>query len=94
MSLEELSHDPFDVDEFVERLAWRTSEGQTNFEPMVLHGAFCQMIQQLSDYERKLEKKNLYLEKQCTDEEAKQRKKVKDLLRENQVRLDLMLYFF
>lgn len=93
MSLEELSQDPFNVDEFVERLAWRSSQvvtdssenHQQKFDPMVLHGAFCQTIQQLTDHGRKLENKSKKLESQCMEEEARQRKKVNSLLKDNQV---------
>lgn len=112
MSLDELSQDPFDVDEFVERLAWRSSQvkivptehpqqsvdlqsfpdpgesssgSQQQFDPMILHGAFCQTIQQITDYARKLEQKAQTLETQCIEEEGFQRKKVHDLLKENQV---------
>lgn len=91
MSLEELSQDPFNVDEFVERLAWRSSQvvassdSEQKFDPMVLHGAFCQTIQQLTEHGRKLEKKANVLENQCMDEESRQRKKVDNLLKDNQV---------
>lgn len=105
MSLEELKQDPFNVDEFVERLAWRSTEKdkkleiqselvsvpqqqdaeQQRFDPMILHGVFCQTIQQITEYRRKLDKKAQMLEAQCIDEEGRQRKKVNDLLKENQV---------
>ena len=96
MSLEELSQDPFNVDEFVERLAWRSSQAVTSdsdqkFDPMVLHGAFCQTIQQLTDHGRKLEKRAKVLESQCMDEESRQRKKVDSLLKDNQVRVALII---
>jgi len=95
----ELAQDPFDVDEFVERLAWRANQSAsdhgTSFDPMVLHGAFCQTIQQLMEHERKLEKQSKHLEKECIEEEIKQRCKVKDLLRENQVRcVNICLFIF
>lgn len=109
MSLEGLSQDPFDPDEFVDRLAWYSSkvktqqssqaqssnpfasdtqpesEGSSQFDPMILHGAFCQTIQQLTDYSKKLEKQAQVLESQCIEEEGRQRKKVHFLLKENQV---------
>lgn len=93
MSFEELaellSHDPFNVDECVETLAWRSSkkdiDGETKLEPMVLHGAFCQTIQRLKDYEERLGTQAVMLESECVEEESRQRKKVKDLLQENQV---------
>ena len=105
MSLDELSQDPFDVDEFVERLAWRSAKtvqsdnvfsqsdnteggdgtGSQQFDPMILHGAFCVTIQQLTEYGRKLDKKAQHLESECEKEEEKQRGKVQELLKENQV---------
>lgn len=46
--------DPFDADEFVERLAWRTMGGHSrshtdNFDPVQLHSSFERTIRDLKD---------------------------------------------
>lgn len=44
--MKELEQEPFDPEEFIERLAWRTMiEAQVeDFEPEVLHESFTQAI--------------------------------------------------
>lgn len=46
---ENLLQEPFDAEEFVERLAWRTiaetkSDGDEDFNPTLLHDSFVQAI--------------------------------------------------
>lgn len=107
MSLDELKQDPFDADEFIERLAWRVNQDNlvgsragsggrlpsagdgggaalTDFSPMLLHGAFCEQIEQLKNHERNLERSAQHLEQQCIDEEKAHWRRVKDLQRRNQ----------
>lgn len=47
--MKELEQEPFDAEEFVERLAWRTiaetkKEGEEDFNPSLLHDSFVQAI--------------------------------------------------
>ena len=54
--------DPFDPDEFVERLAWRTTGGMSrnnpdDFDPMAMHMAFEKTIKDLKAMNVKMEKK-------------------------------------
>lgn len=44
-----ISQEPFDPEEFVERLAWRTvdsnrEEGNSSFDPVLMHETFSQAI--------------------------------------------------
>lgn len=83
---QELEQDPFDADEFVERLAWRTTAGRSveSFDPMVLHQSFEQTIRDLKVLNEKMKRKSKNLEAQVTDEEKKFKNHVGELLRGNQ----------
>jgi len=83
---QELEQDPFDADEFVERLAWRTTGGRSveSFDPMVLHQSFEQTIRDLKVLNEKMKRKSEKLEAQVTDEEKKFKNHVGELLRGNQ----------
>ncbi|WAR03182.1 EXOC5-like protein [Mya arenaria] len=89
MSFEELEQDPFDTHEFVERLAWRTMGTKARsqhdeFDPMLLHGAFEQMISDLKQKNRMVQQRVDKLEDECKEEEKKHWSRVVDLQRNNQ----------
>lgn len=87
MSLEELEQEPFDAHEFVERLAWRTigmRGNQTQFDPMMLHGAFEKMIKELEIKNTQIEKKIEKLDENCKEEEKRHWHRVADLQKKNQ----------
>lgn len=84
MSLNEVEHDPFDGDEFVERLAWRTSPGSKEFDPMLLHFAFKQTIEDLKRKKLEVKRKIESLEQSCIDEEKMHWQRILDLQKKNQ----------
>jgi len=83
---QELDQNPFDADEFVERLAWRTMGGRggESFDPMVLHQSFEQTIRDLKVLNDKMKRKSEKLEAQVIEEEKKFKNRVGHLLKGNQ----------
>lgn len=80
--------DPFDVDEFVERLAWRTTGGTRNvenFDPLCLHAAFEKTIRDLKEMNVSVMKQVEQLETECNDEEKAHWQRVAKLHEHNQV---------
>lgn len=82
--------DPFDADEFVERLAWRTCGGVTrnnveDFDPMVLHEAFENTIKDLKDMSVRVQRTVDRLEVTMKDEEKIHWQKVSELMEHNRV---------
>jgi len=80
--------DPFDVDEFVERLAWRTTGGvrnADNFDPLRLHSAFEKTIRDLKEMNVSVMKQVEQLEAECNDEEKAHWQRVAKLHEHNQV---------
>jgi len=80
--------DPFDVDEFVERLAWRTTGGTRNaenFDPLCLHAAFEKTIRDLKEMNVSVMKQVEQLETECNDEEKVHWQRVAELHEHNQV---------
>ncbi|KDR06665.1 exocyst complex component 5 isoform X2 [Zootermopsis nevadensis] len=72
--MKELEQEPFDPDEFVERLAWRTvadsrNEGTGHFDPVLLHETFLQAIKDLQLLQERQQKKCERLEIMCREEE-------------------------
>ncbi|KAB0803903.1 hypothetical protein PPYR_00873 [Photinus pyralis] len=60
--IKELEQEPFDAEEFVERLAWRTiaetkKEGEEHFNPTLLHDSFVQAIKDLTLLQERQQKK-------------------------------------
>lgn len=60
--IKELEQEPFDAEEFVERLAWRTiaetkKEGEEDFNPSLLHESFVQAIKDLTLLQERQQKK-------------------------------------
>ncbi|ELU10626.1 hypothetical protein CAPTEDRAFT_182979 [Capitella teleta] len=81
--------DPFDADEFVERLAWRTMGGhsrknQDNFDPVLLHSSFERTIKDLKDLNIQVQKMVEKSEETCRDEERAHWTRVAELQRNNQ----------
>ncbi|KAJ9578780.1 hypothetical protein L9F63_004988 [Diploptera punctata] len=72
--MKELEQEPFDPEEFVERLAWRTvadsrGEGTGHFDPLLLHETFLQAIKDLQLLQERQQKKCERLEMMCREEE-------------------------
>lgn len=92
MCLTATSQDPFDPEEFVERLAWRTmgTKARSNpdeFYPMTLHGAFEKTIRDLKDMNARMQKNVEKLESECQEEEKRHWQRVAELQKTNQVRI-------
>ncbi|CAB3383453.1 Hypothetical predicted protein [Cloeon dipterum] len=87
--MKELEQEPFDADEFVERLAWRTvsvtrDEGdQQQFDPILLNDTFVQAIKDLQLLHERQQKKCEKLENECREEEAKHFQKISSLQEKN-----------
>jgi len=83
--------DPFDADEFVETLAWRTMGGVRcsvdNFEPMVLHSAFEKTIRELQAMNVTVLEQVEQLEAECIEEEKIHGHRVGELHKHNQVKV-------
>ena len=82
--------DPFDADEFVERLAWRTCGGVNRnnvdeFDPMMLHETFENTIKELKDMNVSVQRTVDDLEKEMKSEEKVHWNKVLGLMKSNQV---------
>lgn len=77
------------MDEFVERLAWRTGGSarctSENFDPMALHGAFERTIKDLKEMNIKAMKQVERLECTCNDEEKAHWQRISELHKRNQV---------
>ncbi|XP_078314099.1 exocyst complex component 5-like [Crassostrea virginica] len=89
MSFEELEQEPFNAHEFVERLAWKVigkkaKNSYENFDPWSLHSAFEDVIKNLEERNKQIEKNIEKLEQSCKDEEKKHWQRVADLQRRNQ----------
>lgn len=72
--IKELEQEPFDHEEFVERLAWRTvdvfkEDGINNFEPHLMYETFLQAIKDLQILQERQRKKCDKLEVICQEEE-------------------------
>ncbi|XP_042858694.1 exocyst complex component 5-like isoform X1 [Penaeus japonicus] len=88
--IQELEQDPFDGEEFVERLAWRVNAsisppGSTEiaFNPDLLHDAFTQAIKDLQLLDERTAKKCERLEGAVREEEVKHWQNVAQLLDNN-----------
>jgi len=93
MSIHEVEQDPFDADEFVERLAWRTmhpggvgaSQSElTDFDPIALHSAFEDTISGLKQMGVAMAQRVERMEGACKDQEKQHWTKVADLQKNNQ----------
>ncbi|XP_017767696.1 PREDICTED: exocyst complex component 5 [Eufriesea mexicana] len=93
--MKELEQDPFDPEEFVERLAWRTvndttkDDGKTFFDPTIVHETFLQAIKDLQILQERQQKKCDKLETALKDEEAKHVLEILELQERNKHSIDL-----
>uniref|UniRef100_A0A3Q2DKQ0 Exocyst complex component 5 n=1 Tax=Cyprinodon variegatus TaxID=28743 RepID=A0A3Q2DKQ0_CYPVA len=86
----QLFEEPFDADEYIERLAWRTPGGGSKggaeaFDPKRLCDEFKCHIEELKQLDEKIQRKVEKLEHQCHREAKEFAHKVQDLQRSNQV---------
>ncbi|XP_066245163.1 exocyst complex component 5 [Euwallacea similis] len=92
--MKELEQEPFDAEEFVERLAWRTiaetksdsDEGDLN--PGLLHDSFVQAIKDLTLLEERQQKKSERLEAVVREDEAMFFQEIYTLLEQNKLSMD------
>ncbi|KAK2584986.1 hypothetical protein KPH14_008517 [Odynerus spinipes] len=93
--MKELEQEPFDPEEFVERLAWRTVNDKTKdggkafFDPVTVHETFLQAIKDLQILEERQQKKCDKLEVALKDEEARHALEILDLQERNKHSIDL-----
>uniref|UniRef100_S4RL40 Exocyst complex component 5 n=1 Tax=Petromyzon marinus TaxID=7757 RepID=S4RL40_PETMA len=86
----ELKNEPFDVDEYIERLAWRTPGGGTKggvdgFDPRGLLEEFVGHIQELKILDERIQRRVEKLEASCQKEAKEYARKVQELQKGNQV---------
>ncbi|XP_031428565.1 exocyst complex component 5 [Clupea harengus] len=86
----QLFEEPFDADEYIERLAWRTPGGGSKggaeaFDPKRLLEEFDNHIEELKQLDERIQRKVEKLEQQCHREAKEFAHKVQDLQRSNQV---------
>uniref|UniRef100_A0AAZ3R151 Exocyst complex component 5 n=1 Tax=Oncorhynchus tshawytscha TaxID=74940 RepID=A0AAZ3R151_ONCTS len=86
----QLFEEPFDADEYIERLAWRTPGGGSKggaeaFDPKRLLEEFENHIEELKHLDEKIQRRVEKLEHQCHREAKEFAHKVQDLQRSNQV---------
>uniref|UniRef100_A0A8C5CTA3 Exocyst complex component 5 n=1 Tax=Gadus morhua TaxID=8049 RepID=A0A8C5CTA3_GADMO len=87
----QLFEEPFDADEYIERLAWRTPGGGSKggaeaFDPKRLLEEFENHIEELKQLDEKLQRRVEKLEHQCHREAKEFAHKVQDLQRSNQIK--------
>uniref|UniRef100_A0A3P9KED6 Exocyst complex component 5 n=1 Tax=Oryzias latipes TaxID=8090 RepID=A0A3P9KED6_ORYLA len=87
----QLFEEPFDADEYIERLAWRTPGGGSKggaeaFDPKRLLDEFKSHIEELKQLDEKIQRKVEKLEHQCHREAKEFAHKVQDLQRSNQIK--------
>jgi len=76
---------PFDVEQYVERLAWRSGAASENsFDPQVLYDEFSAHIQELRLLDQKLQKKSQRLESDLRKEGKKHAERIQELQRSQQ----------
>uniref|UniRef100_A0A671URJ7 Exocyst complex component 5 n=1 Tax=Sparus aurata TaxID=8175 RepID=A0A671URJ7_SPAAU len=87
----QLFEEPFDADEYIERLAWRTPGGGSKggaeaFDPKRLLEEFENHIEELKQLDEKIQRRVEKLEHQCHREAKEFAHKVQDLQRSNQIK--------
>ncbi|KAJ3665408.1 hypothetical protein Zmor_000904 [Zophobas morio] len=91
--MKELEQEPFDAEEFVERLAWRTiaetkTDDDENFNPSLLHDSFVQAIKDLTLLQERQKKKCERLEAAVREDEAQFFQEIHNLLEQNKKAID------
>uniref|UniRef100_A0A8B9LQU3 Exocyst complex component 5 n=1 Tax=Astyanax mexicanus TaxID=7994 RepID=A0A8B9LQU3_ASTMX len=84
-------NEPFDADEYIERLAWRTPGGGSKggaegFDPKKLLEEFENHIEELKQLDERIQRKVEKLEQQCHREAKEFAHKVQELQRSNQIK--------
>uniref|UniRef100_A0A665WWV2 Exocyst complex component 5 n=1 Tax=Echeneis naucrates TaxID=173247 RepID=A0A665WWV2_ECHNA len=87
----QLFEEPFDADEYIERLAWRTPGGGSKggaeaFDPKRLLEEFENHIEELKQLDERIQRRVEKLEHQCHREAKEFAHKVQDLQRSNQIK--------
>uniref|UniRef100_A0A4W4ELP1 Exocyst complex component 5 n=1 Tax=Electrophorus electricus TaxID=8005 RepID=A0A4W4ELP1_ELEEL len=87
----QLFEEPFDADEYIERLAWRTPGGGSKggaeaFDPKKLLEEFANHIEELKQLDERIQRKVEKLEQQCHREAKEFAHKVQELQRSNQIK--------
>uniref|UniRef100_A0A8D2ZQ00 Exocyst complex component 5 n=1 Tax=Scophthalmus maximus TaxID=52904 RepID=A0A8D2ZQ00_SCOMX len=87
----QLFEEPFDADEYIERLAWRTPGGGSKggaeaFDPKRLLDEFENHIEELKQLDERIQRRVEKLEHQCHREAKEFAHKVQDLQRSNQIK--------
>ncbi|KAJ8672984.1 hypothetical protein QAD02_004245 [Eretmocerus hayati] len=93
--MKELEQEPFDPEEFVERLAWRTvndtvKDGVSGvFDPLLIHETFLQAIEDLKVLEQRQDKKCNKLEAEVQEAEQKHAVEMRDMQEKNRKSIEL-----
>lgn len=93
--MKELEQEPFDPEEFVERLAWRTvndtlKDGEKgSFDPVLVHETFLQAIKDLQVLQERQQKKCDRLEAACKEEETRHALEILELQEKNKNAMEL-----
>ncbi|KAK9497068.1 hypothetical protein O3M35_004447 [Rhynocoris fuscipes] len=89
--MREVEQDPFDNEEFVERLAWRTLDfsNTSEFEPHLIHETFLQAIKDLQILQERQQKKCEKLEEICKDCEGTHWQEIASFQEKNKVAASL-----
>ncbi|KAH0566576.1 exocyst complex component 5 [Cotesia glomerata] len=92
--MKELEQEPFDPEEFVERLAWRTVndsmvDGPGVFDPVSVHETFLHAIKDLQILEERQQKKCEKLELALKDDETRHAYEIIELQGKNKKAIDL-----
>ncbi|XP_043477094.1 exocyst complex component 5 [Leptopilina heterotoma] len=93
--MKELEQEPFDPEEFVERLAWRTvndtisENGKSVFDPLLIHETFLQAIKDLQVLQERQQKKCEKLESALKEEESRHALETLDLQERNKNAMEL-----
>ncbi|XP_046434817.1 exocyst complex component 5 [Neodiprion fabricii] len=94
--MKELEQEPFDSEEFVERLAWRTvndtfKDGgdKSSFDPVLVHETFLQAIKDLRVLQERQQKKCDRLEAACKEEEIRHALEILELQEKNKYAMKL-----
>uniref|UniRef100_A0A4W3GDD3 Exocyst complex component 5 n=1 Tax=Callorhinchus milii TaxID=7868 RepID=A0A4W3GDD3_CALMI len=85
------TEEPFDVDEYIERLAWRTPGGGSKggaeaFDPTRLLEEFVSHIEELKMLDERIQRRVEKLEQQCQKEAKEFARKVQELQKSNQIK--------
>uniref|UniRef100_A0A182ILN1 Exocyst complex component 5 n=1 Tax=Anopheles atroparvus TaxID=41427 RepID=A0A182ILN1_ANOAO len=88
--VEELEQDPFEVEEFIERLCWRTNNeiGSDQFDPDLLYETFVETIKDMKILQERQQRKCDKLEEALKEEQAVFVKAIDKFVAKHQVSVD------